>query len=748
MQRLDLRRAPKAARSAALSSAAVATVIIAVAGYALESGMAPIWITIGFVALGALYTRLFYQHALVMHVAEKNRTDLNNVRASFRHLYDAIPDSLITLDDEGRILDVNAATIALTGYTREELLELKVSHLSPEHLRGKIARLLPRAHAGGSFIDWICLRKDGVCVPVEVSYSTISIDGMQRVLVSGRDVSSRQKAARELKASEARYRSLFEQSLDGIYRSTPEGHYIDVNPALVEMLGYSSKEELLSLDIPKEVYFSQTDRRTADQRNTVFTNRLRRKDGSELWVEVTSWVVCDDNDQVMYYEGITRDVTERKRYEETIWFQAYHDALTGLPNRYLFNDRLNHALAQARRSQSMVGVMFLDLDHFKNINDTLGHAVGDQLLQMVSGRLQTCLREGDTVARLGGDEFTLLLQLNKISDTTRVAKRIHEVLTPPFQLDGRELHVTTSIGISIFPLDADDADTLLKNADTALYRSKEQGRNNHQLFNSTMNASAVERFELETALRQALDRREFVLHYQPIAHTGSGEISIVEALVRWLRPDGVLVPPDVFIPLAEETGLIAPIGEWVLHTACVQAKQWEARCGRPIHIAVNLSARQFNQQNLLQLIQQTLQETGLEPGSLTLEITENTALQNLEVTAATLKRLTELGVRVAIDDFGTGYSSLSLLKRLPLHTLKIDRSFVRNLTSDPGDAAIVSAVIAMAHSLRLEVVAEGVEALEQVQFLREQECDALQGYLISHPVPAQEFAHLLGLAKP
>jgi len=538
------------------------------------------------------------------------------------------------------------------------------------------------------------------------------------------------------------YKSVFENSLDGIYRSTPDGRYIDVNPALVRILGYSSKEELLNVNIARDVYFDQSERRDAAERNSSFTTRLRRKDGSEIWVEITSWVIYGDHGEVLYYEGITRDITDRKQLEQTIWYQAYHDALTGLPNRYLFNDRLNQALANARRTGQILGVMFLDLDNFKNINDSLGHHLGDKLLQMVSLRLLKCIREGDTIARLGGDEFTLLLQLNQADGVISVTKRIQEILRPPFHIEGHELHVTTSIGISIYPLDGDDALTLLKNADTALYRSKEAGRDRYHMYSPAMNAKAFDLLILENRLRHAVPRRELVLHYQPIIRLSDGALTGTEALVRWLQPEAGLVLPGVFIELAEETGLILPIGEWVLQTACEQARFWQKYTEDGWRLSVNLSARQFAQENLPGFLSSMLDKIGLPPSNLEVEITETTALQNVEMTAQTLRKLRDMGIQIAIDDFGTGYSSLSHLRRLPIQSLKIDRSFVCNLANADDDQSIVAAVIALAHSLKMRVVAEGVETQAQLDFLRSHNCDEVQGYLLSPPVPAEQLSSM------
>lgn len=438
------------------------------------------------------------------------------------------------------------------------------------------------------------------------------------------------------------------------------------------------------------------------------------------------------------------DITGRRKAEQTLQHQAYHDALTGLPNRMLLNDRLTLTLAHAHRSQQMVALLFLDLDRFKKINDTLGHNVGDRLLQAVAKRLTALVREGDTVARMEGDEFILLLPgIARAEDVARIARRILEAFKHPWMLDGQELHITASIGIALYPGDGEDAETLLKNAGIAMYRAKKQGRNNYQLYNQIMNVRTTKRLALGNSLRHALEREEFVVYYQPQVNISTGEITGVEALVRWQHPDLGLLSPAEFIPLAEETGLIIPIGEWVLRTACAQNKAWQDAGYRPVTVTVNISARQFQQQNLVETVGRVLKETGLDPHYLVLEITESAAMQNADLTIATLRSLKEIGIHISIDDFGTGYSSLSYLKYFPLDTLKIDGSFVQDLTTDPNNAAIVTAIITMAHSLKLKVIAEGVETQEQFTFLKQQKCDGIQGYLFSEPLPAGAFEKML-----
>jgi diguanylate cyclase (GGDEF)-like protein len=439
-------------------------------------------------------------------------------------------------------------------------------------------------------------------------------------------------------------------------------------------------------------------------------------------------------------------LAEVRMAEEKIKDLAYHDTLTALPNRLVFTDRLALAVSQAQRQGSRLAVLFLDLDHFKVINDSLGHSLGDQLLQQVAGRLTGCLRAGDTVARLGGDEFTLLLPgVQGPAEAERVALKVLDTLREPYRLEGRELFVTASMGISLYPDDGEDADTLVRNADAAMYRAKEQGRDSHRLYAPPMNEMATERLALENALRRALANDELVLHYQPVVEIGTGRLHGVEALLRWRHPEKGLLWPSDFLALAEATGLIVPIGPWVLRTACAQARDWHAQDLRELRVAVNLSARQFQQPDLAEHVRRALRETALPPHCLELEITETNAMQNTEATLRTFAELKALGVRISIDDFGIGYSSLGTLKRLPIDTIKIDRSFIRDITTDPDDAAIVTAVIAMAHTLKLRVVAEGVDTEEQLTFLRGYGCDLMQGHLFGPAAPAEECGE--GLAR-
>lgn len=423
---------------------------------------------------------------------------------------------------------------------------------------------------------------------------------------------------------------------------------------------------------------------------------------------------------------------------------SYHDALTDLPNRVLFEDRVAQALSSTQRTGQTLCVIFLSIDRFKKIGDTLGHAIGYQLIRKVARRLIGCVHEGETVARFEGDDFALLLtQIGGTEEVVDIAQCIREALGVPFTVDGHELFITISLGISLFPDDGTDATSLLKNAGAALQRAKEQGGDNYQFYTPDMNARALKRLTLENNLRRALERHEFETYYQPKINTSTGRISGMEALVRWRHPEMGILSPAEFIPVAEDTGLIVPLGEWVLRAACAQCKSWQDEGFTSLSVAVNLSARHFQQQNLAATVIAALRDTGLEPSDLELELTESSIMKEPESAVRTLGELKAMGINISVDDFGTGFSSLSYLKRLPLHILKIDQSFVRDVTTDPDDAALVMAIVTLAHNLRLKVIAEGVETKEQLRFLSQLGCDEWQGYLFSRPVPAGAFRHLL-----
>ena len=495
----------------------------------------------------------------------------------------------------------------------------------------------------------------------------------------------------------------------------------------------------------------------AQERPCNMDYRIIHSDGSQRFVHQQTEIIPGEDGKTRWMTGTIQDITELKHAEKQISFLAYYDSLTGLPNRALFKKYLRRALVYAERYEQKLAVLFLDLDLFKRFNDTLGHTVGDLLLKAVTDRLVASLRSNErvsrkvgheasfSVARLGGDEFVVLLaRIKEVPDAAKTTRHILSAFSDPFVIEGHEVFITASIGISLYPFDGQDIETLLKNADTAMYHAKSRGRNNYQFYSESMNSMALERLTLENNLRKALEREEFVLYYQPKLNTQTGKIAAIEALIRWQHPDLGLVLPSEFIPLAEETGLIVPIGEWVLQTACIQNRAWQDAGFRPLRIAVNLSSVQFRQPSrLIQAIRNALSSTGLAPDLLELELTESIIMENEQESIDILKQLKAMGLTISIDDFGTGYSSLSYLRQFPVDALKIDRSFLEGGTDDPGNSSLTAAIILMAHTLNLKAIAEGVETEEQLNFLRTLGCDEVQGFLVGRPLPGSEFTDLL-----
>lgn len=611
---------------------------------------------------------------------------------------------------------------------------------------------------GRPAVDWlgVPLRRDRTAFGVLVVQSyreQVRFYPADRDLLNfvGQQVASaleRRRAAEALRESEARFRTLADAASVAIFIHQG-ATFRYANDALSLLTGHAPAR-LASMgfqDIlrPEDWEFVGEGGFALERAAGVLWRRevkAVRADGEERWVDLSAgWIEYEGRPAVL---GAAFDVTDRKRAEEEIRKLAYHDTLTGLANRTLFLDRLGLAVAQAPRQEKGLAVLLLDLDRLKVINDSLGHGQGDELLRAVGERLEGCLREGDTLARVGGDEFAVLAPgLLRLEDAASIAQKLQAMLRQSFLIDGREVFVSASVGIALFPDDGRDGETLLRNAHTAMYQAKEAGRDSFQPYTGGMNSGALERLALENDLRRALPNNELRLHYQPQV-SASGRAFGLEALLRWQHPVRGLVSPAVFIELAELTGVIVPIGAWVLRSACAELMALFAKHGhRDLAVAVNLSARQFQQPDLVEDVARVLEETGVPPAALELEITETVAMQDSDRTLATLRRLKELGVKLSLDDFGIGYSSLSYLRRFPLDTLKVDQSFVRDLTRDVQAASIVHAIITMARSLGLRVVAEGVETAEQRELLRGYGCDLIQGYLISRPLPADELLRYL-----
>ena len=569
------------------------------------------------------------------------------------------------------------------------------------------------------------------------SFMSVPIKETDSVYLFGQDITERKQRLLLLA-------SVFENSIEGVTITNADVEIEMVNPAFTAITGYGAEEvigknpRILKSDRHGPEFYQEMWQAINEQGAWSGEIWNRRKTGEAFPEKLSITAIKDSLGEISHYVAVFYDITDVKRGEEQLHHQAYHDALTGLPNRQLFIDRLEVSMAHARRHHRILAVLFFDLDNFKNINDSLGYNVGDRFLQEIAKLLRDCCWDEDTVARVGGDEFIILLtEIKDEKDALAAAQRIEKVFAEPILVEEQEFFASASIGISFYPADGEDAATLIKNADLAMYRAKDLGRGNFQLFTERMNQEVSRRLELENNLRRALERQEFEVFYQPKVDIVHGTIAGAEALVRWLK-NGELVSPVDFIPLAEETRLIIPIGEWVLKTACEQTMLWHEN-GHPLSVAVNLSTRQFHQKDLVEMVARVLKETGLPAETLELEITESIVMGDVREAIRIMLVLREMGIRFSMDDFGTGYSSMQYLKQLPLDALKIDRAFVMDLPDNEEDAAIVSATISMAHSLGLKVVAEGVETGDQLYFLRERGCEQFQGYLFSKPVPGETF---------
>ena len=566
------------------------------------------------------------------------------------------------------------------------------------------------------------------------------------------DISERMAANQALHEAVRRYRSLFEHATEGIFQTTPEGRYLNANPALARIYGHASADDLIAHlhDIPRQLYVQPGQRaefvRLMQAHGVVrnFESQVYRHDGSIIWISENARAVRNVDGSVQFFEGTVVDITERRQHDAELEYQASHDSLTGLPNRSLLRDRIEQAIAKARRDSHHVAVVFIDLDHFKLINDSLGHHVGDRLLLEVADRLMACVRGHDSVARQGGDEFVIVLtEQHDENETIAVVSRLLDAISQPWVDEDQEYGLSCSVGISCYPNDGSDPDALLRCADAAMYKAKASGRSTYHFYTPELNQAISERLELENSLRHALERNEFRVYYQPRIEVASGRIVGAEALIRWDCPGKGIIPPDSFISIAEETGLIIPIGQWILQEACRQNSAWQRAGLPPISVSVNLSPIQFRHAGLVESVADALDRAQLDPACLELELTESFVMHDAERINVAMQSLKALGVDIAVDDFGTGYSSLSYLKRFPVDRLKVDKSFVRDIDSDPDNAAIVRAIITLGHALGLKVVAEGVETRGHLEFLQQHDCDELQGYYFSRPVPASGMEAML-----
>ena len=676
-------------------------------------------------------------------------TALEASQRKYHRLLETANDAILVADAEtGCIVEANDRASELFGVPAPELVGLHQSRLYPPEERERYQRLFSEhVNTGRAVTETLeVVHRDGRHVPVEISASTTELEGRRLVQGIFRDVTERLQAEAQLR----KLSRVVEASPNPIVITDADGTIEYCNPRFYENTGYSPEEALgqtprilKSGETPPDEYRQMW---KTIKRGEIWFGEFcnRKKDGQQVWWLSTISPIKDETGTITHFVAIAEDIGELKYAEDTIRHLAYFDPLTELPNRTLFKDRLGQAAVNALHYGESLGLMFIDLDRFKTINDTLGHQQGDHLLRQVAERLRAHLPDGASLARLGGDEFAVILPAVREPEGLAVgAARILDALNEPFDLDGQEVIVTVSIGLTSFPQDADDTGTLISNADLAMFRAKEVGRNTYEFYTEEMNTTSFEHVSLHASLKRALEREEFELYYQPKVHLGRTAVSGMEALVRWRHPEMGLLSPAKFIPVAEETGLIVPLGEWVLWTACGQAKAWMDQGHGHLAVSVNLSAQQFNRRELSDRVAEVLEGTGLPAECLELEITETDVMQNAVQTIEILHQLKAMGVRIAIDDFGTGYSSLNYLKRFPIDVLKVDQSFVRDVTTDPDDAAIARSVIALAHNMRLSVVAEGVETAEHLRFFQDEQCEEVQGFYFSRPVPAPEFTGLL-----
>lgn len=706
-----------------------------------------------------LQCRLREMHALISGfnrmVGEIDVTQrkIRNSEAKFSGIIQLASNGILSIDGSHRIILFNNAAEQIFGFQAHEVLGQPLEMLLPEYacachadhiLEFDRSQESARIKERGKAITG--RRKNGEEFPMEVSISRLDLEEGRVYTAVFTDISERIRVEERLQQAAV----VFNSTAEGVMVTNSRHEIVAVNAAFTEITGYGEEEvlgrnpSLLQSGRHDDMFYEGIWRSISETGQWQGEMWDRRKNGDVYPELLTINTVRNDRGEVTHHVGVFTDISSIKQSEAELEYLAHHDPLTRLPNRLLLNAHLGHALKRAQRDRKLVAVFFLDLDRFKNINDSMGHAQGDRLLMAVASCLTESFRKEDTISRLGGDEFVIVAEdIKTAREAAWMAGNILKLFSRPFVLDSREMFINASIGISLYPDDGEDVDTLIKNADAAMYRAKEQGRNNYQFYTQELTEAAFDRVSLETSLRHALERREFVLYYQPQFSLQSGELVGVEALIRWQHPDQGLILPGKFIALAEETGLIVPIGAWVLYAACTQGRAWMDAGYAPVRMAVNLSARQFHKQDLAKTLAITLEETRMPAQYLELELTESIVMQDAEATINTMRQLSDMGVELSIDDFGTGYSSLSYMKRFPINKLKIDQSFVKDLCEDPQDAEIILSIIALGHSMNLRVIAEGVETEQQLHYLRQQRCDEVQGYLCGVPVPAAEFVQFL-----
>ena len=690
------------------------------------------------------------QHAENMRLKEEN----------LRRVINTVPALIRASDATGRILFLNSYHEQVFAIDVDTAVGVNRTKLFSAEFATRHQQLDRQVLASGQTTNGIeeelIDRDDAPRVFLTTKAPLHGTEGqVDSIVTVSLDITERKRGEQAVRESEERFRNLVESSVLGIVIER-DGRPLFANRTFARIFGYDRPDEILALESLDRLYGPgeiPRIRRWRANRSQSTTEVERhefqgvKKDGTVIWVESQFQEVWWKGERAL--QSTIADITLRKNYEERLQRQANFDEITGLPNRVLALDRLRSAVVSAHRHHHKVGVLFIDLDHFKKINDTLGHATGDQLLKMAADRLKRCVREEDTVARLGGDEFTVILpSIGSASHAEPVIHKILDTFSQPFVLDLHEAFVTASVGVTVFPDDGDDPHVLMQNADAAMYRAKEHGRNTFQYFTRELNQRAMERMRLESLLLHALDREELRLHFQPIVDIRTRAVVGAEALLRWSTEELGAIPPERFVPLAEDTGLVVPIGRWVLDTACRHLGLWQ-RSGLPLlRLSVNISSRQFRAKGLVEAVSYALDKHGVAAPSLELEITEGLLMDELPQTHATLQALDEMSVRLALDDFGTGYSSLSHLKKFPVDTVKIDKSFIHDVSTDPGDATVVEAIIAMAHRLNLQVVGEGVETNDQLEFLRSSGCDLAQGYYFSKPLPADRFLRWVQGKRP